>query len=235
MTFGSGSISSFRRTAPGGTVNFSNTANGTIAAPLVTLDSTGLIGAWATIGDEISGSGALDYATVSGGNIVPYSTYNTGAIATWTTSSNVKVSSSQTIPAAVGINSIYLTGAADVIGTGTAGAANTITLGNGGILSNIGTGTYTVNGNRIVTNATELGGNGFSAGTSGNKATVITTGSRRARRRYQRCWKCKLLGVTPHGYWRPANQRDVQRWSKPNGRRRRLRDNNDKQQYRHRG
>lgn len=155
LTFGSGALQSFNRSA-GSSVNFSST--GTIKAPLVTL-TNGIIGGWATIGNPDSNSGAniLDFATVDGsGNIVSLATYalNDFTLAT----NNVKVDGTGApiqLAADTTINSLYLTGGAR-IGFGGNGT-RLLTIGTGGIISNAATVTLGAQNQPDITTAAVIG------------------------------------------------------------------------------
>ena len=169
LTFGSiaNSINSFSRTAAGGVVNFSNT--GTIAAPKVTLDATGMIGGWATIGNltgpnASSGTNALDFATVTGGNVAAISNYvNNNTEADFVSGNNVKVSAIMDLANATNtINSLYLTGNAVInFGTapsGTSGSTNKLIITSGAIISNRATGTSGSSNQPTFTQIALIGG-----------------------------------------------------------------------------
>ena len=147
----------------GGTINFAPTsATAVVATPSL---SAGLIGRWASVGLE-DGTGSLDFANVASGQVTAYSGYNTGLVGTWA-GTDVKNSTSQTLTGALAINSLYST---------TGGITNVnsraLTITSGGVIANGGTGTYVVNGNQTMLNASVLGGTGFSAG-----ASAFATGS----------------------------------------------------------
>ena len=161
LTFGSASVASISRpitpgsagkaASPGGTVNFSPNATGSIFLPNVGL-ANGIIGGWATIG-AIDNSGALDFATVNGsGKVIPLAAY--AGTLTAGAAANVQLAA----PAAMGgnqsINSLYLTG----IGAVTFASGNTLTIGSGGIISNGATGTIAAANNQpAITNVATLG------------------------------------------------------------------------------
>ena len=94
---------------PGAAVNFAPTSSSAVVALTNSTLSTGILGSWATIGDQSSGTGVYDWATVSAGNIVPYSSYNTSTtVSTWA-GTNVQTSFSGNVNSAIA-NSLYITG-----------------------------------------------------------------------------------------------------------------------------
>ena len=170
LTFGSlaNSINSLSRTAAGGVVNFSTT--GTTALPKVTLDATGMIGGWATIGNltgsnASSGTNTLDFATVTGGNVAAISNYVNNNLETdFVSGNNVKVSATMDLANATNtINSLYLTGNAVInFGTapnGTSGSTNKLIITSGAIIVNRATGTSGFQNQPTLTQAASIGGN----------------------------------------------------------------------------
>ena len=196
LTFGSASLTSFSRGVAGGSVNFSNTANGAIEAPNVALDNGSLLGGWATIGNLVgantaSGANVLDFATVSGGNVVATTNYaNHNALADFATNNNVKLSGGTvatptaiTLTAATTtINTLYLTGASQIyFGSGAHGSSqsgNTLVINSGAIISNGATGTAGVSNQPTLTQIATIGSNFNPANANGpTYQGVITSGN----------------------------------------------------------
>ncbi len=161
---------------PGSTINVSTSTNSSVALTTSTLNSSNILGGWATVGNLAAAnetSNALDWATVSNGKIVPLpsASYNTGAFTTWGTSDNVKVNnSSGTLTANQTIGTLYMTGPGSLALNG-----KTLTIGAGGIIANDGslTGTITASAETGIGNCTEIGTTGLNGGVSG----TITVGT----------------------------------------------------------
>jgi autotransporter-associated beta strand protein len=161
-------LASLNRVAGSG-VNFSTT--GTIALTSSTL-SNGILGPWATIG-ALDNSGLLDFATVSGVSVTAYSNYDT-TVADLTTAgtahstSNIKLTSGAAVLAGSStINTLYMSGTSGIQINAAGAFTNTLTIGAGGIIANGGTTNYSLGNNQAeITNATWIGGPGFSGGQS---------------------------------------------------------------------
>ena len=131
----------------------------------------------------MNNNGNLDWATTSGGSIVAYSGYDTTVTDLTTspgvTTANIKLTSGTAVLGGSStINTLYMKGTSGIEINLAGASTNTLTIGAGGIIANGGTGSYGIGNNQaLVTNATWIGGPGFSNQATDNEAGVITVPS----------------------------------------------------------